>query len=89
MTHAEMATAIAEAVGRQVTFVDVPPEALAGALAAAGVPLWQVEGLLEDYAHYARGEAAAVDSSVEDVTGIAPRDIKAFARDYAHTFIPL
>lgn len=88
VTHTEMADAIAAAVGRDVAFVDVPPEPFAGALTAAGVPPWQVEGLLEDYAHYARGEAAAVHSSVQDVTGVAPRDIKTFARDYARVFSP-
>jgi uncharacterized protein YbjT (DUF2867 family) len=88
VTHAEMAAAIAEAVGRDVAFVDVPPPAFAAALAAAGVPAWQVEGLLEDYAHYARGEAAAVHSSVQDVTGIPPRDIRTFACDYARAFVP-
>jgi uncharacterized protein YbjT (DUF2867 family) len=88
VTHAEMAKAIGEAVGRDVAFVDVPPEAFAGALTAAGVPPWQVEGLLEDYAHYARGEAAAIHSAVRDVTGVEPRDITTFARDYARAFIP-
>ena len=88
VSHAEMAHAIAAAVGRDVSFVDVPPEAFAGALTAAGVPPWQVEGLLEDYAHYARGEAAAVHSSVREVTGVESRDIKTFARDYARAFIP-
>jgi uncharacterized protein YbjT (DUF2867 family) len=88
VTHAEMAKAIGEAVGRDVAFVDVPPEAFAGALTAAGVPPWQVDGLLEDYAHYARGEAATIHSSVRDVTGVEPRDITTFARDYARAFIP-
>jgi uncharacterized protein YbjT (DUF2867 family) len=88
VTHAEMANAIAAAVGRHVAFVDVPPQAFAGALTAAGVPSWQVEGLLEDYAHYARGEASEVYSSVRDVTGVEPCDITRFARDYARVFIP-
>jgi uncharacterized protein YbjT (DUF2867 family) len=60
VTHTEMAGAIAAAIGRDVAFVNVPPDAFAGALGAAGVPAWQVEGLIEDYAHYARGEAAAI-----------------------------
>jgi len=88
VTHAEMARAIASAIGRDVTFIDVLPEAFAGALTAAGVPSWQVDGLLEDYAHDARGEAAAVHSSVRDVTGVDSRDIGTFARDYARDFIP-
>jgi hypothetical protein len=69
-----------------VTFVDVPPQGFAGALAAAGVPKWQVDGLIEDYAHYARGEAAAISSDVREVTGVEPRDFKTFSRDYARAF---
>ncbi len=63
-----MADAIAEATGRHVAFVDVPPQAFAGALSAAGVPPWQVDGLTEDYAHYARGEAEAISPHVREVT---------------------
>ena len=87
VTHTEMASAIAEAIGRTVAFVDVPPQAFAGALRAAGVPPWQVDGLLEDYAHYARGEAAAVSAHVREVTGVNPHDIGTFARDYARAFV--
>ena len=43
-------------------------------------------GLLEDYAHYRRGEAAAVSPAVAEVTGRPPRDIQQFARDYAPAF---
>jgi hypothetical protein len=45
-----------------------------------GVPPWQVEGLVEDYAHYSRGEASQVYSTVCELPGAEPRDIAAFAR---------
>lgn len=86
LTHAEMAAAISEAVGRTVTFVDIPPEAMRGALLGLGMPPWQADGLIEDYAHYRRGEAAAVMSGVRDATGRPPRPFSAFARDYAPAF---
>lgn len=86
VTHSEIAAAISAAVGRQITFIDVAPEAFAGALSAAGVPAWQVDGLIEDYAHYARGEAAAISPHVRDVAGVEPRDVGTFARDYAGAF---
>jgi uncharacterized protein YbjT (DUF2867 family) len=87
VSHAEIARAIAKAIGREVTFVDVAPEDFSGALKKLGAPTWQVEGLVEDYAHYARGEAAKALPTVREVTGSEPRDVTAFARDYANAFI--
>lgn len=86
LTHAEMAAQLASALGRPITFVNVSEEAMRGALLGAGFPAWQAEGLIEDYAHYRRGEAAAVASGVNDATGRAPRAFAAFARDYAPAF---
>jgi uncharacterized protein YbjT (DUF2867 family) len=85
ITHAEIAAALSTALGRQVTFVDAPPEVFAASLRGV-LPPWQVDGLLEDYAHYSRGEAAAVHPTITEVTGGQPRDIGQFARDYAGAF---
>jgi uncharacterized protein YbjT (DUF2867 family) len=87
VSHAEIARAIGDAIGRNVTFVDVTPEDFSGALKKLGAPTWQVEGLVEDYAHYARGEAAEALPTVREVTGSEPRDVTVFARDYASAFI--
>ena len=86
VTHTEIAQAIGDAIRRDVAFVDVPPAAFAAALNAAGVPSWQTDGLVEDYAHYARGEAVEVTDTVREVTGRQPRDLRTFARDYARAF---
>lgn len=85
ITHAQIAAALTSALGRTVTFIDVPPEAFADSIRAV-LPPWQVDGLLEDYAHYRRGEAAAVSPAVAEITGQAPRSIEQFARDYAGAF---
>jgi len=66
-----------------------PPGTRRGAAATAlngQLPAWQVDGLLEDYAHYARGEAAEVSPAVRDITGREPRDLVEFARDHAQQF---
>jgi uncharacterized protein YbjT (DUF2867 family) len=86
LTHAEMAELLSEALGRQVAFVDIPPETMREALLEFGFPVWQADGLIEDYAHYKRGEAAAVTSGVRDAIGKAPRSFEEFARDYAAMF---
>ncbi|MEJ3654443.1 NmrA family NAD(P)-binding protein [Actinomycetes bacterium KLBMP 9759] len=85
VTHAEIAAEIGAATGRRVAFVDVEPAAFADALRGM-LPDWQVDGLVEDYAHYARGEAAAVDPAVSEVTGRAPRGLSEFAKDHAAAF---
>jgi hypothetical protein len=35
-----------------------------GALIEGGVPVWQADGLIEDYAHYSRSEAAELACGV-------------------------
>jgi hypothetical protein len=56
------------------------------ALLNVGLPPWQADGLIEDYAHYRRGEAAAVEEGIQDATGMPPRTFDDFARDYASVF---
>ena len=86
LSHGEMAAILSNALGRPVSFVDVPPAAMREALSHAPMPPWQADGLIEDYAHYARGEAAAVAPGVQDATGAAPRAFAAFARDFKAAF---
>lgn len=83
--HAQIAAALTAALGRTVMFIDVPPEAFAASIQKL-LPPWQVDGLLEDYAHYRSGEAAAVSPVVEVITGTAPHSVDQFARDYAAAF---
>jgi uncharacterized protein YbjT (DUF2867 family) len=85
ITHSEIAAALSSALGREITFVDASPQEFAEGLRGV-LPAWQADGLLEDYAHYARGEAAEVYPTVADVTGRQPSSIEQFARDYAAAF---
>ena len=86
ITHQEMAKQIANATGHSVTFIDVSPASMLQALSDAKFPAWMAEGLVEDYAHYARGEAAVVTSDIKEVTGKEPRDFASFAQDYKSAF---
>ena len=87
LTHAELAARLSLAVGREIRFVDVSPDEMRHTLLAVGFPPWQAEGLIEDYAHYARGEAAAVIPDIQQVTGKPARRFEAFATDYAKAFM--
>lgn len=87
LTHAEMAAQSSEALQRPVAFVDVPERGFREALRGFGMPDWQADGLIEDYAHYRRGEASNISSAVKDVTGEAPRPFMSFARDNKSAFL--
>jgi hypothetical protein len=56
-----MAQKLSKAVGRTITFVDVPPEPWRAALTGQGFPPWQADGLIEEFAMYRRGEATTVE----------------------------
>lgn len=86
LTHTDMATELSHALSRSITFVDITPEVMRATLEQIGFPAWQADGLIEDYAHYSRNEAAAVATGVRDATGQAPRSFAQFAQDYAPAF---
>lgn len=86
LTHQQMADKLSDALGRLIRFEEVPPQTMREALVGIGFPDWQADGLIEDYAHYARGEASEVMTGVEDATGKPPRAFDEFARDYAPAF---
>jgi uncharacterized protein YbjT (DUF2867 family) len=88
LSHSEMAEKLSRALGRRIEFVDVPPAAMRETLIQVGLPAWQVDGVIEDYAHYSRGEAAEVTTGVQKATGKLPRSFDDFARDYTHAFSP-
>lgn len=85
ITHSQIADALSAATGSSIAFQDLPPEHFTAALGNY-VPQWQLEGLVEDYAHYSRGEASGVTTTIADLTGRPARDIADFARDYAAAF---
>lgn len=87
LTHAQMAEQLSQALHRPVSFVDIPEKAFREALRRIRMPDWQADGLVEDFAHYRRGEASQVSSAVKDVTGEAPHTFSAFAGDYRAAFL--
>jgi uncharacterized protein YbjT (DUF2867 family) len=86
LSHREMAEKLSTALGRRIEFVDIPPDAMRKTLIEVGLPVWQADGMIEDYAHYSRGEAAEVTTGVQDATGRSPRSFDDFASDYAQAF---
>lgn len=85
LTHSELAGRLSSTTGDEIRSEDVPPAEF-GEMLAGVLPPWQVDGLLEDYARYARGEAAELSSAVPDVLGRPARSFAGFAREHAAAF---
>lgn len=86
LTHTEMAERLSTVLGRRIAFVDISPETMRETLLSVRFPVWQADGLLEDYAHYRRNEAAAIAAGVKEAIGKEPRSFETFSHDYAPMF---
>lgn len=86
LTHTEMAEHLSRVLGRTIAFVDTSPKAMYDTLLSIRFPVWQAEGLLEEYELYRRNEAATVTSGIRNAIAKEPRNFETFARDYATMF---
>jgi uncharacterized protein YbjT (DUF2867 family) len=83
---AEVALILSEVTGREFKYVDVAEAAARDGMLQAGVPLWQVELVMELHAVNKQNRWSAVTSDTEKVTGTPPTDFAQFARDHADKF---
>ena len=79
--HSEIAAAIGKALGRNVAYVGVPPEAAGEAVRAFGLDDWTVQVIIDYSRAYAKGFGDFVTDAVQSLTGHAPRDIGTFASE--------
>ncbi len=86
----EAARKISTISGRDVRFVDVPPEDARKAMVATGMTEWLADSLLDLFAWYQRGEGttngSAVTGDVEEILGRPPRSFESFIRENVQTF---
>jgi uncharacterized protein YbjT (DUF2867 family) len=85
LTYDDIAAELSRALGREIRYVDMPPDDYAALLISVGVPQWLAE---EFAALYGRGKqragaSARVTSTVEDLLGRPPRSFAAWAREHA------
>ncbi|HWZ86693.1 MAG TPA: SDR family oxidoreductase [Thermoanaerobaculia bacterium] len=86
---ADAARKIATIAGREVRFVDVPPEDARKTMTNAGLSEWMADALNDLYAWYQRGEGtdgSAVTQDVEEVLGRPPRAFEPFVRENVQAF---
>lgn len=87
VTPAEAVAAIGEAIGKEITFVQVPMEGAIGAMKERGMPDWLVDHQSTLMGIAAAGDMASYgNNQIETLTGHAPRTPADFARDHAGAF---
>lgn len=86
LTSQEQVDAIGKAIGKQLTYVDVPNAAAKDSMLGQGMPGPLADALLEFCDAIKSGQAAAVTDTVQRVTGKAPRTFEAWAKENAAAF---
>jgi len=86
LTYAEVADRIAAAIGKKVTYVDVPLEAAKRALLDGGAPEWFAEGQMEQFRFRWQGKQSCVTSTIAEVAKKKPTTFDEFTREYAPYF---
>ena len=83
LTDAQMVSAIARQIGRDVRYVDVPETAAVDSLTRMGSPPQVIEWLMSLNHVIKQGWAAGVSPMVETITGHPPRKLADFVRENA------
>jgi uncharacterized protein YbjT (DUF2867 family) len=82
LSYDDVAAKLTDKLGRPITYVDAPDEAVRQGLLGAGVGRWFADALVGLYQDYRRsgtdGYAAQVSDTVERVTGQPARSLELF-----------
>ncbi len=82
----EVAAGLSTAVGKDVQYVDVPPEAAREAFLGMGLPEFVADGYLELFKDFTEGAGDYTTEDFVQVMGHPPRSYETFARDFAQMF---
>ena len=82
----DIAARLSDVLGRTITHVQVPWEAVRESLAGMGLPEWGLDGFKELLDSYETGAAALASPDTERLLGRPPRGFAAFAADYRAAF---
>ena len=86
LSNSEIAAILSSVLGREIHYVNLPPDEMKHALLGTGMPEWNANGIIDLEALYRGGGASTVSPDIERVLGRKPIGYEQFARDYASTF---
>lgn len=82
VTYHEVAAAFSSALGRRITFADVPDDAAMRALLDSGAPEWLASDLVTLFGKLRAGACATATDSVRELTGRPARTLADWAREH-------
>jgi uncharacterized protein YbjT (DUF2867 family) len=82
LSFADLARALSEVYGHEITYNSVPPNAAREGMTGYGMPDWLADALLELYAEWSDDNSGGITSVIQDVTGIPPRTFATFAKEF-------
>ncbi len=88
ISYHDVAAGLSKALGKEVKYVDVPPEAAREAMVGMGLPEWIVGALTEYNKAFSEGSGDFTTNEFEEITGHQARSYETFARDFAQAFAP-
>ena len=82
----DVAAALTKALGKEVKYVDVPPEAARESMVSMGLPEWMADALIEYSKAFSEDYGDFTAPDFERLTGHPARSYETFARDFAQAF---
>ena len=82
----DVADTLSAVLGKEVNYVNVPPEAAKEAMLGIGVPEWIADGILETSAALSEGLGDYTTDDFEKLTGHRANSYETFAQDFAQVF---
>jgi uncharacterized protein YbjT (DUF2867 family) len=86
LIYAEVADKISKHAGRAVHYVDIPEEAQRKAMQEQGMPVSQVDALLELQEYYTSGKGGEVNQLLQNLLGRPPITMERFLSEFATEF---
>jgi uncharacterized protein YbjT (DUF2867 family) len=86
VSDGELAGLISKVTGREVKYIDLPPEQLAGGMREQGAPEWMIEALIGLEGIKAAGYAAEVSPAVEQILGHKGETYESFLQRHKDAF---
>ena len=82
----DVANTLSKVLGKEVKYVDVPPEAAKEAMLGMGIPEWVADGIIETAGALSEGLGDYTADDFEELTGHQANSYETFARDFAQVF---